>query len=179
MATTLTLTSYRFRNDDGDEAGASWIAPENTAPTLYANKKYRVRTLITESGGTAWTTGSAVLRQSVDATTYSVGGLGTLLEAAGSSWYADGANSTEQITSAGTFTAANTGMVSDTLTGTVTVSANEEAEVEWCFIIRHIPGVTRDGMTVYLQPYNSTSALDVYTNTPSFVLRIPGGGRGR
>lgn len=179
MATTLTQTSFRFRNDDGSEAGASWLAAENTAPTIYANKDYRVRFLVTESGGTAWTGGTATLYYSTDGTNYAAAGAGTPIIAAGSKWYATGDNSTEQITSAGTFTAANDGMVSDGLSGTVTIGASEEAEIEYCFRVQHGGTGVKDRDVIYLKVYNDTSELDAYTNVASFTLRAPGGGRGR
>lgn len=178
MATTLTQTSYRFRNDDGDEAGASWLAAENTAPTIYANKNYRARFLITESGGTAWTAGTASLYYSLDGTNYYAAGAGTPIQAAGSKWYSHGASSTEQITSAGTFTAANTGMVNDAVSGTLTVGASEESEIEFTFQVKHGGNAIKDRDTIYLKVYNDTTALDAYTNVASFFLRLPGGRRG-
>lgn len=178
MATTLTQTSYRFRNDDGDEAGASWLAAENTAPTIYAHKNYRARFLVTESGGTAWTAGTASLYYSTDGSNFSAAGANTPIQAAGSKWYANGVSSTEQITSAGTFSAVNTGMINDAVSGTVTISASEEAEIEFCFQVKHGGNDISDGDTLYLAVYNDTTALDAYTNDASFTLRLPGGRRG-
>lgn len=175
---TLTQTQFRLRNDDGDEAGASWIAGEGEDATLYANKDYRVRFLITESAGAALSGGSLNLYYSTDGTNYYAAGAGTPIIAAGSKWYTHGASSTEQITSAGTFTAVNTGMANDSLTATASIGASEEAEIEYCFRIQHGGTGIKDRDTIYLEVYNGTNAISAYTEVPAITVRAPGGRRG-
>lgn len=176
---TLTQTQFRLRNDDGDETGASWLAAEGADATLVANKNYRVRFLVTESAGAAWSAGTAALYYSTDGTNYYAAGAGTPIQAGGSRWYANGASSTEQITSAGTFTSANTGMINDAVSGTVSIAASEEAEIEYCFRIVQGGTAIKDRDTIYLKVYNGTNALDTYTEVPVITVRAPGGTRGR
>lgn len=51
MAASLTQSGFRFRNDDGDQAAATWLAALNTALALPADDvNFRLRLEITESG---------------------------------------------------------------------------------------------------------------------------------
>jgi hypothetical protein len=178
MATTLDQLTYRFRKDDGVEAGATWLGVEGEATPLFANEYYRVRFRVVESGGTAWTGGSAKLYYSLDDSTYAAAGANTPIEVAGSKYYADGDDTTDLLTSEGTLTTNNNGMASDDLTATVTCGANEEAEIEYCFkLVR--TGNLKNGDPIYLKVYNNTSALDSYTLTGTITLVVPGGGGGR
>lgn len=52
-AGVLDQTAYRGRFDDGNETGATWFGPENTDWFMQPGQTFRVRFLITVSGGSA------------------------------------------------------------------------------------------------------------------------------
>lgn len=48
---TVELTDYRFRNDDGTETGATWMAAPNTPVTLSPGDHFRLRVHVAETAG--------------------------------------------------------------------------------------------------------------------------------
>jgi len=50
LIATQTLSSYRFRNDDGSETTATWMAPEANDVVISAGKPFRVRIQVDTTG---------------------------------------------------------------------------------------------------------------------------------
>jgi hypothetical protein len=46
-----TLQHWRWRNDDGDEAGATWLAAADTAPAVALDTTYRLRFAVYQASG--------------------------------------------------------------------------------------------------------------------------------
>ena len=51
VSPVFTAGSWRFKNDNGSETGATWIANERTNVTLANNAKFRIRHVIAETAG--------------------------------------------------------------------------------------------------------------------------------
>ena len=50
-----TQSTYRFRDDDGSETAATWLAAENTNTTITLDTNFRVRIAVASEGLDAWT----------------------------------------------------------------------------------------------------------------------------
>ena len=50
MALALVQDGFRFRNDNGDEAGATWRQLQNVDDTIERHRNFRLRFLINASG---------------------------------------------------------------------------------------------------------------------------------
>lgn len=121
------LTHYRFRNDDGSETAATWVAAIDTGATLNVDTNYRVRFVIDNHGAT---NGSPSLKWQRN---YKGAGWSDLtssfLKISLSGHFADGDGTTQQVGS-GTFNAGE--MDENASTGAISIPFGEETEVEFC-----------------------------------------------
>ena len=166
--------SYRFRNDDGTEATATWKAAVNTVITQHATVPFRLRVLIqcTVAGEAGFT---PVMQYRID-TGAGYGAWGavptTATEAAHISTsvnVTNGADTTKQL-GAGSFTTNNNGIRNDPVEpgNTLTTVVNEEWEAEWVMALGGSP--ISNGDTIQFRMTNSGVALDTYTNTPELTV---------
>lgn len=155
--------SFRWRDDDGSETGATWLAVANAAlPNPAADTTYRLRVLVQNTGDKA-DTPTLNLYYSYNSGTYTqVTTTSSYVRMTASGTVSDTTATTQQLGSgswvAGEFD--SNGSVSST-----SLTNGYETEMEFCFQFRSAD--LSSGDTIDLQVYNSSSALNNYTNTPS------------
>lgn len=162
--------SFRWRNDDGTEATATWMAAENSNPA--AQTPGGVLRLRFEVEETAVASPSGTLTAQLQYNKNSAG-WNNVTNASSvarsiASQLVDSAATTEQMaTSAKTFQSGeqeDVNGVCDAIAGL----RNEVTEVEFSFEIRAADVVNDD--TIQFRVINSTTALDAYTNTPTLTV---------
>jgi hypothetical protein len=123
-------TGFRFRNDDGDEAGATWRAALNTDINMAdADTTFRFRLLFAETGGVALGFKSWVLQRSLNSGSWAaVGDSTAVIELDLSGNVADGEATTQQLGS-GTFDSGE--IVEGSGLAFSDLNADEETEFEW------------------------------------------------
>jgi hypothetical protein len=107
---SFTQSRFRFRNDDGSQATATWRAAENTNASIPASTVFRLRIQVAQTVTNANTalTRSFKVRFSKNNTSYidvaAIGATTAAVRYASSSNVSDGDNTTSQLTAAsGTF----------------------------------------------------------------------------
>lgn len=100
---------FRFRDDDGDEAGAGWRQDVNVDDTQSIDTVYRVRFTIEETAGFAGDNISFRIERQVNGGGYSnVSAISTVVQTVASQ-LADGSDTTQQLSSPDTFVSPNGG----------------------------------------------------------------------
>jgi hypothetical protein len=151
-------TRCRFRNDDGSETTATWVAAENANASLNVDTNYRIRIKASSSLDLA----SATLRYSHNVGAYTaVSASSNVVRASASPNVTDGTATTEQLTAGEPFIAGSI----DEVDGTATCSPldDEESEFEYCFQIRSAD--VANGDTIDFRAYSGTTAFATYTVT--------------
>jgi len=179
---SLDQTSFRGRNDDGSESGASWIDAANSDWTQDVDTNFRVRFLIQESGaGTA--SGTLNHASGFSSLQYNLGGAGwnsvtdsssVVIMSASSDPFTNGDVTTQQLGS-GTFV---DGFIldSENITDSASFSGDDETEVEYCLQI--VGADVSDTDTIQLRVVGEDGSgvvLNSYTNTPTITVNIPAG----
>lgn len=159
---TYTQFNARFRNDDGNETTASWVAAENADASLNVDTNYRIRLTIGDSG--SGSSNSWVLRYSRNGGAYTaVSGSSNVVRASASPNLADNAATTQQLGTESGFSGFSAG-VFDEADGSVTKTLDDEyTEFEYCFQIRSADVDNND--TIDFRVYRGTTALSTYTVT--------------
>lgn len=177
----LDQDAYRFRNDDGDEATATWRQPANTPDTIPLDTRFRARFAIEETAGVnprddvsynleyrrkpsggsfgAWTPVDTLSARHV--------------KPSDSPNVADGAATTRQIwpTSSG-FAAGSFDDLSGSISGpSVSLGAAEKTELEWSVIIDSAAGAAdADEIELRILARSATFETWGYTNTASLTV---------
>lgn len=192
VATTLTQTAFRFRPDDTAALSANtasdWEDTENTNVSMAVlDQAFRLRIEVEASFGV---TEGFKLYYSLNGGSYqaannetdpfeeSTGGNKFEVSCIPSGQYTDLDPTTDLLTTAtGTFVAGDGN--EDNTTGTVTFSATNHTEHEFCIIVRKLArngadsanGHISDGDTVDFRLYkDDDTALDIYTNTARLTI---------
>ena len=162
--TTFYQTGFRIRNDNGDETAATWRQDQNVADSLALDTNFRVRFLIDEQGGAAWSGVTFNLYYSLNGGSYAAVSGSTPVQFSLSDNFTDGADCTSQLSGGvGAFTSDNNGMAE--AAGVVNSGAkNAFFECEWCLTLDSGQVVNTD--YVDLRIYNGTGAIVSYTQTP-------------
>lgn len=168
----LVQASFRYRDDDGDETGATWRQLVNIDDSLDVDTNYRMRFLILNTGAK-----SADLIAQLE---YNLAGAGwnpvtessNVVRSVESGYYSDGAATSQQLGS-GNFAAGEMDDADGTggITGTITVAANgtdEETEVEYVFQI--LSGDVSNDQLLELRVTQNSEILDLYSETPSITV---------
>lgn len=105
----LDQKQFRFRDDDGNEAGATWRQITNNDDTQNVDTVYRVRFTIAETAGFASTNYKPQLERQLNGGGYgNVTASSTIIQTAASQ-LVDGADTTQQLSSPDTFRTPNDG----------------------------------------------------------------------
>jgi len=161
--------AFRFRNDDGNETGATWMSPGNnvnqTIQTGLGNR-FRIRFVVEETAaGTLNLLGR--LHYSLDGGTYTELTTGSsyirAIDSKNDGWsITDGDPTTQQIFT-GTFVAGTFSNDGDCENATLTSAFTE---LEYCLYIYDATGSS----TIDLRVYDSAAALDNYYQTPRVTV---------
>lgn len=167
----LTQASFRARNDDGSETGATWKFGANVNWTQAVDENFRVRFLVQETGaGTLSGTFGGQLQYNLAAAGWNnVTASSSVVQAVASSNITDGVATTQQM-GAGTFVAGSIDEV-DGNVANVSLSGDDETEVEYVLTI--VSGDVTDAQTLQLRVIglgDDTTALTAYTNTPTVTV---------
>lgn len=166
--------TYRFRNDDGSETGATWLANASTfwnpyfAETLGNN--YRLRMVLREVGNmVGWTSLPFYPYYSLNGSTYNKITATTPIQISLSSNFAQGDDCTRQVwTSSTGWLVDNNGMI-ETVDGCVNSgSASARWEVEFCFKLDKYQ--LDYGDEIQIRVYQGSTALSSYYATPKITL---------
>lgn len=171
MAVDLSLFnqgSFRFRNDDGSETTATWRQALNTNDSWRVTTGLRIRFTMIEQGGGQSTSKTFTLYYSKNAGAYTAVGASTPIQFSLSSNFANNDNTTQQISSGGTYVATNLGMQETTGGITNTVPVSNQFEAEWCLIID--AAQVSNGDTFDLRVYKTSSPVNTYTQTPRITV---------
>jgi|GEM_PF-6976258 len=177
MATVFgTVLRYRFRNDDGSQALASWLAPENTNATLNivggANTNFRVRLQIGSIG--AGPSALSLMCSYNGGSWFPVNATSSYVTGNASSNLTQGANTTQQLSGPGSpysFQTAS-GVVSQASgqSAGITIGSNGAVEVEWA--LKGLGSLLNNGDTLAFYLTGSGSYLFPVPLSPTIVLHI-------
>lgn len=171
-SSSFTQTRFRIRNDDGNETTATWIAAENTNPASNINTgtRFRVRFQVDETASVAWTNITWNLRYSLNAAAYAAVTAATPIQFSASANFADGDDSTSQLTAAtGTFVTNNNAMKETTGGALNSGTSGQYFDTEWSVILD--AAQLTQGDTIALRIYNGNSAIAAYTQTPTITVQ--------
>lgn len=183
---TLTITppeysqtSFRGRNDDGSESGASWKAAADTNWNQAPNENFRVRFLVEETADIADANVGFRLQYNLNAAGWNnVTGASSVVIASASSNLTDGADTTEQLGGPGTFLTPNDGIdEADGVAGGAdldfTSTANQEVEVEYSVQLVDTDVVDFDTVQLRLIVESGTGLFTAYSSIPSITVLFP------
>lgn len=171
MATTRVQTDFRFRNDDGSQSAASWIAAAhvNITPLVTsANKKLRLRIVVRQTGTTAAThTQRLYVSKNGGAYAQITNGGTSGVKIVDSANLTDDAATTQQL-SAGTFVAGKQDDVNGQTGATGSMAQNRDTEHEYMLQLdfANLTG----GDYFDFRAYQTTSALNTYTYTARITI---------
>jgi hypothetical protein len=179
IAETVTLgpivkqASFRFRNDNGDETTATWIAAANTAAgTINAGVNFRLRAVVDEqsAAGNPPATVYKLQARYNSGAWQDVNATATICRPSASPNVADGAATTMQIGASGTFTAGSIDEV-DGAVASVDLGNDAYTELEWSVALYAAGGVIATSGTVEFRVVQSTGrVLDAYGTLPSLTV---------
>ena len=173
--------SYRGRDDDVALNSATFNGGGglNTGWTQDVNTNFRIRYLVQETGGgmaentilELWFTHTqgAGVPEVMTAT--------SALRPALTAQYTDG-DTTTQVLGAGTYTSGESigGVTDAVVTGNLDLSANTEAECEFCLTINSTQVADGDTFTNVEVRLSTDARLDTYTNSLTITVNEVGGG---
>ena len=159
--------SFRARNDNGSESAATWKASANTNWTQDVDENVRIRFLVQETDGDSVTDKTFQLEYKLNSGSWTnVTGTSSVVRSSATSYVADGANTTRQISS-GTFVTPNAGFdEADGQVGGTSLdfSGSDEVELEFCLQIRSADVANDDTIQLRIK------GLSTYTNTPTLTV---------
>jgi hypothetical protein len=167
--------SFRYRNNDGSESGATWKYTVNNNGDLDVNTSYRMRLLVQEFNGGAGNDVDLEFGYNLNSAGWNViSTTSSVVKAVASSHFTNGDDCTQQLGS-GTFITDNDGMTEDGISGGTMLdfAGRDESETELCFQI--VSGDVADGDTIEIALRRDGGiSLESYTNIPSISVNKPG-----
>jgi hypothetical protein len=166
MATaSVVQKAYRFRNDNGNETGATWIAAANTPISKNVDETFRLRFVVGEVNNKNDSNGRVLYASYSGGSYFPVTTSSNYVKLVNSSFVADDAATTQQL---GTLTFVTGQFDSNGSVGLISLW-NTETEYEYCI---QIDGNTVfNGNTISFRVYTSGGTpLNVYTVTPSLTV---------
>jgi hypothetical protein len=173
MATTWRQEGSRFRLDDGNETGASWLTSASNANatiSIYGNKNYRVRI-----GAFEWGTTGAALTPYLYISKNASGSYARIPTVAGpglhvvdSTNFSDDAATTKQLFSGSAFIAGKMDDVSGSATATATINQYYFTEHEYNFQLDYANIANGDYFD--FREYATTNPFATYTFTGRLTI---------
>jgi hypothetical protein len=161
--------SFRLRNDDGDEATATWKVAANQNTSLNVDENFRCRFVVQETAGGSVTNEGFKFQYRLNAGSWTdITTTSSVVKSVLSPNFTDGVDCVQRI-GAGTFITDNDGMDENGATGAVAdFAGNDETEVEGCFQIVGADVANNDVIEIKVVRDDGT-VLDSYTSTPSIT----------
>lgn len=167
----FTQITFRGRNDDGSESGATWKATQGSDWTQDTGVKFRVRFRIDETASRAWSNKVWNLYYQRNTSGYNAVTGSTPVQFALSDNFVDGDDCTSQLTGGtGTFVTDNNGMKETIGGATNSGTAGYLFETEFCLVIDGAQVADND--TINLRIYDGSSAIAAYTDTPVITVNL-------
>jgi hypothetical protein len=169
--------SYRIRNDDGSESAATWLYALNTSGDVEMDKIVRVRLCIRNysSGGHGGGGGGTIafkLQAKINSGSYADISSSSACQYTNSSYITNLANTTQQISTNGSFYWVTGDTCEQLTTDSHTLDSTDETEHEWVLWLDSAQ--LNDGDTVTLRVLTSGgSTMDTYTTYPTMTARPP------
>lgn len=164
---------FRYRNDDGNEAGATWMYNLDTNGEVAVDTVFRLRILLDEYAGYDEADGYELEYNHNGGGWTDITAISSVMrntESAENGWtITHGDNTTQQISSGG-FSAGKYSEQQES--GSFTIAANNYSEIEFCLII--LSGDVSDGDTIEVRAtFDNGAALDNYVSgkTPSITVQ--------
>lgn len=172
-AYSLTQAGFRFRNDNGTETTATWMAAENVdLSKTDTDLTFRIRFVIDETLlGAVSRVFKLQYRKNAGSWTI-VDGASTNIRSIASANFADGAATTRQLTSgSGTFVAGSMDEV-DGAVASITFGEDNLTEVEFCAQLRSADVAPGDTVDLRVVEYDGgvVVALAAYTHQPTISV---------
>jgi len=168
---TFNQITFRIRDDDGDETGATWLAGQGADYSMDVDTNFRVRFLIDEQNVKAWSGLTFAVYYDIDGGGYSAvtGSSPIQYAATGTGNYTDNDDCTEQLTGGtGTFVSNNNGMQSNSNDCTNTGAINQYFEMEVCFTIDSAQ--VSNGQSITLHVYEGGAEINSYVDSPVITV---------
>ncbi|TAK45255.1 MAG: hypothetical protein EPO27_10570 [Betaproteobacteria bacterium] len=164
--------AFRGRNDNGDQATATWKANQNVNWTQAVDENFRVRFEVQETAACAGNNKVWQLQYNLNAAGWvTVNGASNVVRSTASPNVADAANLTDQLTAGtGTFQGATGFDEANGAAGgnSMDVAASGHAEAEFCVQILSADVANND--TVQLRITDNGTAFAAYDATPSITV---------
>lgn len=160
--------SFRFRNDDGSEAAATWKASQNAAieQRIDENFRLRVESQMTNAGDTTSVTWTLQFR--VNEGTWTDVSTSTAVRLASSSQVSNGTSTTNQLTAgSGTFVAGRV-MTTANTTPSISMTSSSHTENEWCLTL-HGPSLDQSDSVEFRVLVSGVE--HAATTTPSLTVQ--------
>lgn len=167
--------SYRFRNDDGSETGATWLAALNTNVTVEPGSTIRrLRMLVQNTASGAGTDVDLEWQYNKNSAGWNnITTSSSVVQAVASANFANGDDCTQQLGS-GTFHSNNDGMTEDGTAGGANLDLAGNAEVETELSFQILSADVVDGDTIQFRlTRDGGTVLDTYTRTPQATVSVP------
>lgn len=166
---TFTQRNFRFRDDDGNETGATWREDEDTNDSIDVDTNFRLRFLVT-SETASWAGKTFNLYYSLNSGSYAAVTGSTPVQFAASGNFSDGDDTTSQMSNSSgqPYVSDNNGMKQDAGGVTNDGSQDDMFEAEWCLLIDSAQ--VSNGDTIDFRLYDGTTAISAYSVTPRLTV---------
>lgn len=170
----LRQKAFRHRNDDGDEASATWALTLNTDPVsaVQPGTGFRVRFAIEEYAGKAISSAFDLIGRVNGGTWYQLGDANMPLALIDSTYITGIPATTQQISAPDSFTAGELYELGST-GSVISVGKNTTSEFEFCFELptsKYNSVYTDDDLIEFAVARANLGLLDDYAVTPSFTI---------
>jgi hypothetical protein len=128
--------AFRFRNDDGNETTATWIAAQNTTITQPIDAPFRIRFLLQETTGNTLPSADLTLRYRINGGSFQQPfALSQFVHVFDSTFVADTSATTQQLTGGSGSFQAGVFLDASTDVPTTTYNSGMNTEMEYCLVL--------------------------------------------
>lgn len=169
-AATINQAAFRSYDDDGTESAATPIAAINADWSQDVDTIFRMRFVITETGGGMASNLTPQLEYNLASAGWNpVNATSSVVQSVASAFVSDGAHCTQRVGS-GTFVGSQDGWDSgDGLAGGANFDlTSNESETEFC--VQILSGDVTDGQTLQLRATNAGTVFTNYNQTPTITV---------
>ena len=144
-----SLQHWRWRNDDGSEAGATWIGANDTSVNLSTDTVLRARFGVIHSSGPVKADGFQLQYRLNSGSWTDVSGGSSVVRANASAYVSNNASTTQQVSTGGTYIGTKQFDSDNGATANVSILTGYTCDAEFAFKVRS--GDTSPGDTIWLR----------------------------